>query len=144
MSDKPASPFAGIKLSEQTPLAAPGTDQRLFTAQPPRQKAAVPTSGQPTNLPSKEPRKEGTKVLQQQESSTQFDINEVAYRNNTYSFTDEELDALEDAKIALRRHHGLNATKNNLIRLGIHVLLEDYHANKANSIVVKRLKKREI
>ena len=31
---KDASPFAGVKLSEQTRAAAPGLDQRLFASRP--------------------------------------------------------------------------------------------------------------
>jgi hypothetical protein len=70
-----------------------------------------------------------------------FDIAQPAYQNNTYAFTEEELWAIEDTKQELERKHGLKVTKYNLVRLGVHYLIEDYRRNRATSFVVKRLRR---
>jgi hypothetical protein len=148
---KTASPFAGLKLSEPV-TSAPGTDQRLFTVRP---TAATPRPQPNTALlpsePAKEARKQGTleprsdratnaKAAAGTEPSAIFDITIPAYQNNTYAFTAEELWAIEDTKQALERTHNLKVTKYNLIRLGVHLLIEDFRRKHGDSFAVKRLR----
>ena len=147
---KPASPFAGIKLSEQTSLASRDVDQRLFSAPPP----VVPELRQPKDQGTLEPRNQGSKVARKEgskEPSRQpsldtgnqeaplFDINESPYRNNTFAFTTAELEAVEDLKIALQRKLDLRATKYDIIRCGVHMLIEDYRRNGKASFIVTRI-----
>lgn len=93
---------------------------------------------------SKEPWNQGTlaTLATDEEDPPLFDITQAAYRNNTFAFTDEELEALEDAKTELRRKHGLRVTKYDLIRGGLHCLLEDYRRNADKSFAVRRLGKK--
>lgn len=149
MTDKMASPFTGIKLTDPATTPVHGLDQRLFAPHPTSTPALQPQISESTkegrNLGSKEARK----VSRQKTAAIPtnykelFDIRAVAYRNNTYAFTDEELQALEDLSIELRRQYDVRATKNSLIRLGLHLLLENHRAHKAASFAVQRLRKGE-
>jgi hypothetical protein len=155
-----SNPFAGIKLTDQTPLHESGLDQRLFSAptkpvapreQPVDDRGPKEASKQASNLASKEASNLGTKVPSTQgfrptpsDSEQAFDINERAYQNNTFAFTTPELDGIEDLKLDLRRKLDLRATKNDIVRCGIHTLLEDYRRHGEDSIIVKRLRGRQI
>jgi hypothetical protein len=144
---KPVSPFAGIKLTEPAP-PAPGPDQRLFAPAPlPAKRAPSQATKQATLEPSKvgtlEPRKQGpleSHGAAVAETQVLFDLTEQPYRNDTFTFTDRELDAVEDLKIDLRRQHGIRATKNNLVRCAVHLLVEDYQRNKGESVAARRLR----
>jgi len=67
-----------------------------------------------------------------------FDITKPAYQSNTYAFTEEELWAIEDMKNELQRRYGIKVTKYNLLRLGAHCLIEDFHREGEKSFVVER------
>lgn len=155
---KPPSAFAGLKLTDQTPLATtgPGLDQRLFSSQTPAEPVSPP-SKEPRNLgtkegrkqPSLEPRNQGT--LEPSPSPTNpdkeaplFDLNNRPYKNNTFAFTEEELEGIEDLKLELRRKLDLHATKNDLVRCAIHSLIEDYRENKQTSFIVRRIRKKTL
>src|SRR5438105_3784194 len=104
---KSASPFAGIKLTDQTALGNHGADQQLFNPAP-----RVPPKL--SKEPTKEARKEGSLETWNQGNAEKptakehplFDINDTAYQSNTYVFTEQELWAIEDAKNELERKHG--------------------------------------
>lgn len=142
---KTPSPFAGIKLTEQPP-PTPGPDQRLFTPQPAKSvttQATKQASLQARKVGTLEPRNLETLDTHKPEAAGEkplFDLAEQPYRNDTFSFTDGELEAIEDIKIDLRRKHDIRATKNNLIRCAVHLLVEDYKRNKEKSIAARRLK----
>lgn len=152
MSDtKPVSPFAGIKLTDAISTAEPaaGSDQRLFRATP----SQPPVTPQPDH--HAQPRKQGT--LEPRNAATGarrqavptippsnepvFDLSIPPYKNNTYAFTDEELWAIEDTEQALERTHDLKVTRYNLVRLGVHLLVEDFRQNGERSFVVRRLRR---
>lgn len=163
---KADSPFAGVKLSEQTPVATPGLDQRLFSKPAPRassQVAAItPAKTQETRKPvSQETRKPGNRPASQlasqpvgqpanqetdqHESSaaptpTRFDLNSIPLWKGTYLFTEDELDAMEDVKLELRRKFGLKTTKNELARCALQHLIEDYRSHGETSVLLKRLR----
>jgi hypothetical protein len=63
-------------------------------------------------------------------------------RQNTYAFTIEELEQLEDLKIEVTRVHRISVTKNDLIRCALHMLLHDYQHRGEQSSVLKRLRQR--
>lgn len=161
---RPFSPFAGIKLTDQTRSPAGGTDQRLFAATPrpvskpalppndtPPPSGSVPSSTnqpikEPTKVASLEPRNLGSKEDQARRGGgeTAFDLNQVPERSNTYSFTEAELWAIEDVKTVLERQYGLRATKYDIVRCGVHVIVEDFRRKGEQSIVVQRMRgKRE-
>ncbi len=151
MSDtKPVSPFAGIKLTDAVNGPAPvGSDQRLFSTTPSVRPAAKP---EPNHAPS--PRKQAILEARNQgaiphpatapttilNSEPAFDISIPAYKNNTYAFTAEELWAIEDTEQALERTHDIKVTRYNLVRLGVHLLIEDFRKNGERSFVVRRLR----
>ena len=157
---KSASPFAGIKITDQTALGDRGTDQQLFTPTPRRQpasptKTAAPAKiQQPSNLPrkegSQEPRKVGTQVpaqpavsvtpkLSPAEDRPTFDIHDPATEKNSYMFSQDELWALRDVESELERTYRIEVSKYNIVRLGLHMLLEDYRRDNRNSFLVRRL-----
>lgn len=103
-------------------------------------KVAPPTKPKKAwNLGTLEPRAE---LLEELVISLKplFDISEPAYQSNTYTFTIEELRAIEDMKLDLERHLDIKATKYDIVRCGVHLLIEDYKHNGSKSIAVKRLK----
>jgi hypothetical protein len=143
---KATSPFAGMTLTDRSEAPSPGPDQRLFARFRPAPTTPAPppikeVSKVATKQATLEPRILGT-LETAEEERPMFDITAVAYRNNTFAFTDEELEALEDVKIELRRRQDLRVTKYDLIRCGLHCLLEDYRRNGETSFAVRRLRKR--
>ena len=150
------SPFAGVKLSEQTPLAGSGLDQRLFTSASPRQAPKsrvaqhVPAQerGNPrTQVPGKLASQEVGQETSQSASPEQgqgFDLNATPFRKDTFLFTPQEFEALEDLKLELRRRFDLKATKNDLARCALQHLLEDYRRHGETSLVVRRLRSKRI
>ena len=69
-----------------------------------------------------------------------FDLNKIPDCKYTLAFTEEELEALDDLKVNLRKIHGLKAPKIDIIRLALHHLLADYQAQGETSIVVTGMK----
>lgn len=127
--------FAGLKLSKDVSRSV---DQRLFYQEPPANEAA------PTDFPlSQEVGKEGsreiTKLPSQPPRRPEFDLSLKPYRKDSFLFTSEEWEGLEDVKLALRRTFDVDATKNDLARCALHSLIEDFHTRGADSIAVRRL-----
>jgi hypothetical protein len=147
MMMKSTSPFAGLKLTEQAVPSA-GPDQRLFA---PSNQPPPPPSNQGISQATLQARKVGTKEprnLGNQPAGPSapiekplFDLSEAPYRNDTFAFTDQELDAIEDLKLELRRKHDIRATKNSLVRCAVHVLIEDYKQHGAQSVAARRLRR---
>jgi hypothetical protein len=160
---KSPSPFTGIKLTEQTPLAEDRIDQRLFSSSPSSPTVAAPTKGiqqskKPWNLGNLEPRKQGSLVPRKLASKEtrnlgtlakaeplagEFDLNIAPYKNDTFAFTTEELNAIEDLKIELKRRLDLPATKNDIVRCAIHSIVEDYRQRGTESLLVQRIRKKK-
>jgi hypothetical protein len=140
-------------------------DQKLFTTQPPAAAPPVVSPSSPPSVPdattgsmkqaskelrkqgSLEPRKLGTKQgsnLSQERDEPQLDINRRPDRQNTYAFTTDELERLEDLKILIRRRYDLGVTKNDLIRCAVHMLLDDFHGRGEGSDLLVRLRKKKV
>jgi hypothetical protein len=105
---------------------------------------------QPTSSTEKEVEKEGSrevgKLGKRQASqpngrlhSMAFDLNVKPYRKDSYLFTNEEFEALEDLKIELRRSYDVKVSKNDLARCAIGQLLADFRRNPGRSAVVREL-----
>jgi len=88
-----------------------------------------------------EPRNLGSEAGVQDPAAAKplFDLMDPPYRNDTFAFTDAELDAIEDMKLELRRKYDVRATKNNLVRCAVHLLVEDYRRRKGDSVAAQRL-----
>jgi hypothetical protein len=91
---------------------------------------------------SRETGKEGNTPLPQPASAPVpvFDLSVKPYRKDSFLFTDEEFEAMEDLKLELRRMFDLKSTKQDVARCAIGYLLEDYKRHGPASIVVNRLK----
>jgi hypothetical protein len=143
-------PFAGIQLSEQ---ATPGKlEQRLFERDTPRptptaanqdpehspKKIQLPV--RTTSVPTKIATAPGAlKALEL--SKSRFNLADVPLFKASYLFTQEELNLLEDLKIALRRELDAKVTKNDLMRLALHLLLEDHRLNGSRSYASRKVRK---
>ncbi len=132
--------FAGIKLSDQV-----GMEQRLFSTPGPQPQSVKP---KPEDQ-SKEVGKEGSREVGKEDSfpatrpqAPLFDINAKPYRKDSFLFTDEEFEGLEDLKLELRRTYDLKATKNDIARCALQQLLEDYRRHGGASVLVRRLQKK--
>jgi hypothetical protein len=148
---KSPSPFTGMKLTEQTPLAESGPDQKLFSHSTSQDVPARPKRPEPTKEPNNlatlqtrkqatlEPRNLGNLELAASEA-LEFDLNITPYKNDTFAFTTEELEAIEDIKTELRRRLDLQATKNDIVRCGIHSIVDDYRRRGAESLIVQRIR----
>ena len=142
-------PFAGIRLSEQT--APPKLDQRLFVAeQPNRPLVTKPAESHVAEAPvPPRPARSSPAVAQPTSPipppaslNRTFNINELPLYKASYLFTLDELEALEDLKLELRRVLDTKTTKNDLIRAALHMLVEDYRANRSQSYAVRKAKRR--
>ncbi len=148
------SVFEGHKLSEQTRLATPGPDQRLFAPARPRREPPPPVpddeepatprpQAHPRNLGTKEPRNlDGEQQAPLPTTAKRFDFDLRPGHQANFVFTDEELEALEDLKTAARRKHGVTTTKQDIVRFAVIDLLDDYDANGAESRLIRWLKQR--
>ena len=153
------SAFQGLRLSGPVPPPSSSVDQRLFT--PVRPDAQKPGNQQPRNLGGQEAGREADKTASRPEGrdgiqeparkgrsedgkpdKRPFDLSEPAHRKATFMLTDTEFEAMEDLKLSLRREHGRDVPKNDLLRLATHFLLEDYDDKQESSLVVRRLKNR--
>ena len=61
----------------------------------------------------------------------------------TVYVTEEELIGLEQARLALRKEHGLSADRGRIVREAIDVLLADFVDHGPDSVLVRRLKASE-
>jgi hypothetical protein len=154
MSAKQPNPFLGMKLSESARPPAAGPDQRLFTSAAAEHAVSQPVQGvagnRPTNPPSWVPGKVGTqqggRALSPREGQSgsretvePFAIEAPATEKNSYMFSQEELWALKDVEAELERMYRTEVPKYNIVRLGLHMLLEDYFQKKNESFLVRKL-----
>ena len=59
-----------------------------------------------------------------------FDLLQVAETDASLRLTDGEIDALEDLKSDLRRRFRLSVPKNDILRIALHHIIEEYYRNK--------------
>jgi hypothetical protein len=148
---KSSSPFAGKKLTGETNPTELSVEQRLFSSSPTQAGIGKPKEAEETKKPeTQEVGKEGSREVGKEvgkegsrEVGKLFDINAIPYRKDSFLFTDEEFEALEDLKLELRRKYDLKATKNDIARSAMQNIFEDYELHKENSIVVRILKTRK-
>ena len=145
---KSPSPFTGMKLTNQTPLAQSGHDQKLFSRPAPLPEKPVVQEAQvteETKEPKKQrpvkPQKPGTVKTAAPEAQG-FDLNIPTEKSHTFAFTLEELWALEDLKTGLSRRLGLDVriTKIDITRCTLHMIVDDYRKHGEQSFIVDRFK----
>ena len=170
---KASSPFAGIKLTDQTSLGSGKLDQQLFAPHPKKQAPPVipaketHDSGTPEirNSEKSELRKSGkpafrdpgTLGIRESEKSelresgpaqavphdVLFNINDNPTIKETFLITDGEYDSMEDMKIQIRRLFDMKASKQDIIRCAMQHVLDDFHNHLEASIIVRRLKQKK-
>jgi hypothetical protein len=145
---KSPSPFAGMKLTNQTPLAETGVDQKLFARPAPLLEKPVSQIGQEKEEAAKPP----TPTLMKPQKRVAiesvaaeakgFDLNHPTQKSETFAFTFEELLALTDLKTGLTRLLGMDArvTKIDIIRSALHMIVDDYRKHGEQSFIVARMK----
>lgn len=98
-------------------------------------------------LVGKEGSREGGKEASQpgsREIGKLFDLSDKPARKDSFLFTDEEFEAMDDMKLDLRRTHALKATKNDLARCGLGYLFDDYKRRGDQSELVRRLRQKRV
>jgi hypothetical protein len=148
---KSPSPFAGMKLTEQTPLAQTGLDQKLFSPPPPVPEKPAAQEGQEkaaavkprTSAPVKPQKRVPVKPAVS--AATGFDLNLPTEKSHTFAFTFEELWALEELKTGVSRLLGLDLriTKIDIIRCALHMVVDDYRQHGEQSFIVARFKNKK-
>ena len=69
-----------------------------------------------------------------------FDLAHEADKTNTYSFSKDELWAINDMAQELERQFDIKVTRYNLVRLAVHCLIEDFRRDKEKSFAFQRLR----
>jgi hypothetical protein len=69
----------------------------------------------------------------------EFDVSQDALYQANFRFTQEEKEVLEDLKLQLSREMDNRVDKNDILRLGLHMIIEDYKQNGAKSYLIKKL-----
>ena len=158
------SPFAGVKLSELVSKPSPAPlDQQLFRSSPPT--PVAPEQAQPqrpdpqvpghqdTQTPRSQdataPRPPGTQAPRHRDpqaprpQSAGYDLTEKAEERQTLRLTSGEFRRLGAVAAALSDELGVKRVdKNDIIRCGLHRILEDYERHGQGSELVTRLKKK--
>jgi hypothetical protein len=136
---KARSVFAGFSLSEQTPGAQTPIDQQLFVPTPP------PTAKQPMPAPDLVITRPAAATVHpsppEPDVPQEFDLTQFPYRKDTFLFTSEEFNELDQLKLTLRRVLDKKVTKNDLARCAIHYLVESCRELGAESPVIQPIRK---
>jgi len=83
-------------------------------------------------------------TLARERPQGRLDLNETPHKDFTLRLTDAEYEALDDLEREIRRRFGITTSKNNLIRCGIHFLVEDHAYAKAESVALKKLQTKPV
>lgn len=147
----PISPVHSDPPSEEisSPATVNSRPSNQETKEPWNQGRKVPTnqgtkepSNQETLEPSKVQTKQPRKAGKRPGPSSRFDLRITPDRPNTYSFTEAELWAIEDVQQSLQRNHGIEATKYDIVRCGVHLVVEDFLQLGNQSQVAQRIRRR--
>jgi hypothetical protein len=161
---KGPSIFSGKKLSEQTTVATPGIDQRLFAPAPLLQSQPATPTGEAaqsaghehtTALPEIPKLNASIKPAEMappmpvapaaaMETPLRFelDLSAIPHRKDSFLFTTEEFEALEDLKLQVGRSLDIKVTKQNLMRCALAALIDDWRRKGPNSLIIAPLKRR--
>jgi len=77
-----------------------------------------------------------------QEAEISLNLNKIADIRRGHDFTEEELNEIEDLKRDLRRKYGFYSSVSDVVRVGVHIISEDFHKNGEVSMLVTRLRKK--
>jgi len=140
-----------IPTTEQTSSASPEKIEEQKALSPTtqtnnQQKATTIPRYHDTMIPSNHDTMTPTNhdtVMPEQENSLEEAIRkavkQVGKEAATYRFTEAEKEALADIEYSYKRQ-GIRTSGNEITRIGVNFLVEDYHRNGENSILAKILK----
>ena len=170
---KVTSPFAGMKLTDQTNLGSGKLDQQLFTTPPKKQAPPVISSKETQNSGNPETRNSGKSELREsgkpgfRDSGTPrlresesaeirktnpaqaaqheflFNINDNHTIKETFLIIDGEYDSMEAMKLQIRWLFDMKASKQDIIRCAVQYVLEEFQKHPETSIIVSRLKQKK-
>ena len=104
--------------------------------QPSGQHATLPPSAQDTNDAGARPG--------ELDASTRHRLRELLAEEHplhySYRFTREEIDALRDVVYELEAKRGLRITRNDVVRLGLNWVMDDYRARGKESLLMQVMK----
>ena len=105
-------------------------------AQPPSQQATLPPSAQDTMNAVPQP--------DDIDAPTRHRLRELLAQDHplhySYRFTRDEIDALRDVVYELEAKRGLQITRNDVVRLGLDLVIDDYRARGKESLLMQVLK----
>lgn len=106
--------------------------------------ATQPPSEQATLTPSAQDTKDAGARPSELDASTRHRLRELLAQEHplhySYRFTREEIDALRDVVYELEAKRGLPVTRNDIVRLGLNWLIDDYRARGKDSLLMQVLK----
>ena len=154
---KATSPFAGIKLTDQTSLGSGKLDQQLFAPSPKKQAPPIIPAKETKNSGNPELREPGqselrdsgksgireTGPVQVAQHELLFNINDNPTIKETFLITDGEYDSMEAMKLQIRRLFDMKASKQDIIRCAVQHVLEEFQKHPEASIIVSRLKQKK-
>jgi hypothetical protein len=137
-----ASPLEGYpaitKPAKTEVRTEPATPKAQLTDLPAAPASKSP-SDQPRNHDTMTPRYHDTEAMDLIETIRKG-VRELGEKAATHRFTREEKAALQDIEYTYRKQYSWQTSENEMTRIAIHWLIEDYRANGENSILHKVLK----
>jgi hypothetical protein len=134
------------KSYEVDSIASDLAASRFFQPPPEAQAQSEPAKARrprrPRNLGTYKPRNLGNEQPALSPSDG-FDINERPVKQDNYMFTMRELDALEDLKIELSRQLDRRISKQDIARIAVHAIAEDYRKRGEQSELYLRAQKKK-
>jgi hypothetical protein len=115
-----------------TPAAEPPTPEEVSAVAPPTSEPVPPSDVTTSRRQDVAP----------PPPAAGFDINRETASHDTLRLAIDETRAVEELKSALKWDHDLTVSKNDICRVALHALLEDYRAKGTASAAVKRLNKK--
>ena len=130
---KPRPEFEAPEVPATHPAPDPASPP---AAQPSGQQATLPPSAQDTMSAGARPG--------ELDASTRHRLRELLAQEHplhySYRFTRDEIDALRDVVYELEAKRGLPVTRNDVVRLGLDWLIDDYRARGKESLLMQVLK----
>ena len=128
---RPASELPEVPAIQ--PAAEPASPP---ATQPPSQQANMPPSAQDTRAADSQPN--------DVEASMRHRLRELLNQDHplhySYRFTRDEIDALRDIVYELEAKRGLRITRNDVVRLGLNWVIDDYRAHGKDSLLMRVMK----
>lgn len=137
-ASSPANQLAS-KLAS-SPTRQPASEPAIYPAS---DQASEPASSRASEVLNSERSKQGNAPTTRADGQRRR-LRELVFRDHPkdvgYRFAQDEIDALRDMEYELEVHRGIKVTRNDLVRLGLNHLIEDYRQHGEDSVLVEVLK----